>query len=69
MKSGICTTLPVHLEKAKVLASSCSFVPQETHGTMTLVNNGFDKAVTINTAGFRYIHSIPFSDVGEHIWN
>ena len=51
------------ISSAKVLAPSCFFVPQEAHGIMTLVNNGFDKAVTINAAGFRYIHSIPFSDV------
>ena len=46
------------ISSAKILAPSCSFVPQETHGTMTLVNNGFDRAVTVNSTGFRYIHSI-----------
>ena len=51
------------ISSAKVLQPACFFVPEESSGTMTLMNNGFEKSLTISNTGFHYMHSIPFSDV------
>lgn len=48
---------------AKTLDPVCLFIPKESSGSISFMNNGSDQGVSLRQMSLRYVHSIPFCDV------